>query len=153
MCPMLNHHGLNILLCVRMIKLGFQIMSSWWKNTFFFWYKTPWTNCFTYSFYLCHSLCMTFDLWMSNNASRWMSEQMGEHEQVSLLKWVGRNLWTYFMPCHGILLIYSSTTWILLSDMVEYFATSWNILWHGKIFSSKPWNNFPCHIHCLFWNQ
>ncbi len=28
------------------------------------------------------------------------------------------------MPCHGILLVYSFATWILLTDVVEYFTMS-----------------------------
>ncbi len=49
---------------------------------------------------------------------------MGKHEQASLLKSKRKNLRAYSMPCHGILLVYSFATWILLTDVVEYFTMS-----------------------------
>jgi hypothetical protein len=64
-------------------------------------------------------------------------------EQEGVLK-------AYSMPCHGIFLIYSFTTWILLSDVAKHSITSWNIMCHDKIFFDKPWNILPHHIHGLF---
>jgi hypothetical protein len=54
---------------------------------------------------------------MSHALCNDISGQVSKHEQE-------RNLKTYFMSCHEILLVYYFATWRLLSDMAKYFATS-----------------------------
>jgi hypothetical protein len=58
---------------------------------------------------MSHALC--------NDASG----RVSKHEQ---LREQERNLRAYSMFCHEILLVYYFATWILLSDVAKYFATS-----------------------------
>jgi hypothetical protein len=67
------------------------------------------------------------------------SGQVGE--QVSLLMWVGRNLRAYSMPCFLKSIIYLSTMWISLNDVVEYFTMShaWFILKSTMVYWLWTW--------------
>jgi hypothetical protein len=66
-----------------------------------------------------------------NDASRWA----GSHEEVSLLTWVGQNLWEYSMPYYGIFMVYLFSTWKFSNDMAKYLMTCHGIFCHvTKVF-------------------
>ncbi len=63
---------------------------------------------------------------------------------MSRWAWLGEqenNLTTYSMLCHGILLIYSFSMWILLSDVAKYSFTSHGIFCHVKSMVCSKMNN------------
>jgi hypothetical protein len=88
-------------------------------------------------------LCTWVDNQRQSYFERQQSKQASKHEEANLLKWA-RNLRVNFMPCHGIFLVYSSITWILLSDVAKYFIT--HIIFHdvAKYFLTS--HGIFCHV-------